>query len=52
MNTDPNEIQKLTERVEALEKFKEETRSRYILFMIGSAVLIIYLFVIADSLKH
>jgi glucose-6-phosphate isomerase len=43
MHPDPSEIQKLTERVEALEKFKEEVRGRYIFWMIGGGLLMLYL---------
>ena len=43
MQPNPSEIQKLTERVEALEKFKEEVRSRYIFWMIGGGLLMVYL---------
>jgi hypothetical protein len=52
MNTDPNEIQKLTERVEALEKFKKEALTREMYTWIGRAVLIIGLFVIAERMRR
>jgi hypothetical protein len=43
MQTDPSEIQKLTERVEALEKFKEEVRNRYLIWITALGVTCLFL---------
>lgn len=43
MQPDPSEIQKLTERVEALEKFKEEVRGRYIFWLVAFGLLMMFL---------
>jgi hypothetical protein len=46
MQTDPSEIQKLTERVEALEKFKEEVKNRYLIWLAGLGMLTVCLLVL------
>lgn len=43
MPLDHTDIQKLTERVEALEKFKEEVRGRYIFWLVGLSLLMMFL---------
>lgn len=41
MQTDPDEIKKLNERIEKLEKTVNDLVSRYLFWMIGGAVLIV-----------
>jgi hypothetical protein len=52
MHPDPSEIQKLTERVDKLEKTVSDLVGRYIFWMIALGAVLLYLVAFTAGLKH